>query len=81
MVVFSSAMDNVRCGSMLLKSDLKGRIEQLRFKKCGEHATLIQTTFCPDSIVVRSAFATEFFNSIGPTRSFYDVRLMSGWPP
>ncbi len=64
------ATGDVWNGSMLLKNELKGRIEQLRFKKCVEHATLVQTTFCPDSIVVRSAFATGFFNSIGQSRRF-----------
>jgi len=54
---------------MLLKNDLRGLNEQLRFKRWVAHATSIQTTICPDSIVARPVFVAEFFNSIDPKPS------------
>jgi hypothetical protein len=76
---------DVRVGSMLLKNDLKGRNEQLRFKRRVAHATSIQTTISPDSIVARSVFVAEFFNSIDPNRTSSIMRLnrfavAKGWP-
>jgi hypothetical protein len=65
----SAVYSNVSCGSMLLKNDLKDRNEQLRFKRRVAHATSIQTTICPDSILARSVFVAKVFNRIGQVQS------------
>jgi len=43
-----------------------------------QHATLIQKSICPDSVVSNSNSTVpfgDFFNTIGQTRSWGDVRL------
>src|SRR5262245_206710 len=66
---------------MLLKKDFEGSSEQYWFKTTTERASSIQEVIARDSIVARRRPIADFFNSIGQTRSFADVRAMSALPP